>query len=142
VLTHASYSAHGGVTTTPASGLSFDPDAPDHVKVVYHKNSVSTHAMRFADANEQAENDQRRWLTPTIVDWRSMRSATVSNATLRDLLNAHPFGEANCSVNDNVFPLEIGKSPPAGYPTAEEWKRAAHGIPIEIINHWGGAAAH
>jgi hypothetical protein len=142
VLTHASYSAHGGVTTHPAAELPFDPDAPDHVRVVYHKNSVSTHAMRFAGANEQAENDQRRWLTPTLVDWRSMRSTTLGNAALRDKLNAHSFGEANCSVNDHVFPLEISKSPPADYPTADEWKRAALRIPVEFLNQWGGAAAH
>jgi hypothetical protein len=134
VLTHASFSAHGHVTTKPAGELRFEPGVPEHVKVVYHKNSVSTHAMRFAGAGDaEAENALGQWVTPTIVDWRSMRSDVLDNAALRQKLNDRSFGEANCSVNDANFPLEISKSPPPGYPSAEEWKRAALQIPTWII---------
>jgi hypothetical protein len=133
VLTHASYSAHGGVTTEPVGELHFDAEAPRSVKVVYHKNSVSTHAMRFAGANEPAENDLRKWIVPSIVDWRAMRSQSLSNEALRQRLNAHSFGAANCSVNDANFPLEISKAPPTGYPSAEEWKTAALRIPTELL---------
>lgn len=138
VLTHASYSAHGRVTTEPVANLHFDFDAPQKVKIVYHKNGGSTHSMRFAGQHEAPENDLRRWVTPTIVDWRSMRSDSASNEALRQLLNTHDFGEADCSVNDKNFPLEITKNLPDGYPPAEEWKQAATRLPIVLFKQWKG----
>jgi Necrosis inducing protein (NPP1) len=142
VMTHASFSSHGHVTTKKASELNFDAAYPGSVKIVYHKDGGSTHAMRFAAANEAAENDLHRWVTPAIVDWRSMQAAGVSNKVLRALLNSHDFGHANCSVNDSNFPIEISKSPPGGYPGGEEWKVAAKRIPIELIQDWQGSAGN
>ena len=81
--------------------------------------------MRFAKDNEQAENHLGRWLTPTIVDWHTMESITLSNQDLRKLLNEHDFGHANCSFNDDNFPGKVSHSPPEGYPSRNEWKVAA-----------------
>ena len=124
-LTHASYSAHGKVTTERAGRLHFDEGKRDIVKIVYHKDDVRTHAFRFAKENEEAENHLRRWITPTLVDWHAMKSDSVSNEELRKKFNEHDFGEANCSFNDNNFPNEIAKNPPEGYPSGEEWRREA-----------------
>lgn len=126
-VTHASTSAHGKVTTKPRAELHFDPDRPDTVKVVYHKDDARTHAFRFAKAGEAAENHAERWVTPTLVDWHVMKGAGASNEALRKTFNAHDFGGANCSFNDENFPAAIAREPPAGdgYPTADEWRQAA-----------------
>jgi hypothetical protein len=135
VLTHAAASAHTGVDLKSVNELHFDAAAPNSVKVVYHKNSVTTHCMRFAGDNEQAENEAGKWITPTIVDWHSMSGSGVSNETLRTLLNTHSFGEADCSVNDTNFPFRICQQVPDGYPSADEWKVAANSIPPEVASH-------
>jgi hypothetical protein len=118
-LTHASYSAHGHVTTKSVRDLSFDGWCPECTKIVYHKNGGSTHSMRFAGTNEPPENDLHRWITPTVVDWHRLP------APIRAKLNTHDFGQADCSVNDKHFPNEIGKSPPGDYPSGAEWRVAA-----------------
>jgi hypothetical protein len=70
VLTNASYSHHGNVYTRERQHLHFDAQVSNNVKVVYHKDTLSTggitHAMRFAQQDEDAENHSRRWLTPPI----------------------------------------------------------------------------
>ncbi|MDX1452451.1 MAG: NPP1 family protein, partial [Oleiphilaceae bacterium] len=47
------YSSHGDQTTKPASELPFENG---HLKIVYHKDGILTHAFRFAKTNEYAEN--------------------------------------------------------------------------------------
>jgi len=118
-LTHASFSAHGKVTTKAANDLYFDGWCPECTKIVYHKDGGSTHSMRFAGKDEPPENHLHRWMTPTVVDWHRLP------ALIRSTLNTYDFGHANCSVNDNNFPSEISKSPPTGYPGGDEWKAAA-----------------
>jgi hypothetical protein len=118
-LTHASYSAHGRVTTKAISDLSFDGWCPECVKVVYHKDGGSTHAMRFAGTNEPPENDTGKWLTPALVDWYGMP------VHLQTALNTFDFGHSNCSVCDRNFPYELRKGPPPGYPNKDEWQAAA-----------------
>ena len=58
-LTHAYVSQHSGGELKPISRLHFDAWCPECVKVVYHKHGGMTHAMRFADKNEKAENDTK-----------------------------------------------------------------------------------
>jgi hypothetical protein len=130
-LTHASFSAHGTVTTTPKGELHFDPGKENHAKVVYHKDGIKTHSFRFATKDEEgdknAENDLKKWLTPTIVNWDTMKTGALSNEELRKKLNEHDFGEANCSFNDKNFPGEIAKNSPKDYPSGDDWKKAATG---------------
>ena len=121
-ITHASYSHHGEVATDSISNL--DRDADGHVKIVYHKGAA-THEMRFAGANEQAENDHGRFFTPRLMNWYTMTNRAMSNQALRRTFNEHDYDQANCSVNDLNFPGEIAKHPPGGYPSAKEWKAAA-----------------
>jgi hypothetical protein len=129
IVTHASFSHHGKVTTKRKDEIHLESTGGQHVKVVYHKDNLSTggvtHAMRFATAGEPAENSLRRWITPTIAEWSTMASPQVSNAQLREIFNTRGFGEADCSFNDHNFPQEIAKSPPANYPAADDWRAAA-----------------
>lgn len=127
VMTHASFSEHGHVTTRALADISPSRDENGRVKIVYHKDGVKTHAFRFAKENEQAENDRHAWLCPTLVDWKQMKSESVSNEQLRKSLNEADFGEANCPVNDNNFLKEVAKSPPPDYPAADEWKNSEPG---------------
>ena len=125
VITHATASAHWWAETRPIAEVSVDPGAPSHVKIVYHKDGGSTHAMRFAGAGERAENHLGRWVTPKIVDWHTMTIGKLSNGDLRALLNKDSFGSADCSVNDSNFAARISKGPPPGYPSSLSWKNAA-----------------
>lgn len=142
-LTHASFSAHGGATTRAREELSFDAGKGDTVKVVYHKDDVRTHAFRPAKPNEQAENELRTWVTPTVVEWEWMASDAVTNAQLRKQFNEYDFGSANCSFNDKNFPNEIAKNPPQEYPSANEWKQAGGQltsepppVPLGLVARW------
>lgn len=124
-LTHASFSAHGDVTTMDKGELEFDVGKPDTVKVVYHKDGLATHSFRPAKRDEAPENDLGKWVTPALVEWDKMKSTKVSNELFRLKFNGHDFGAANCSFNDNNFRNELAKNPPQGYPNADEWKRVA-----------------
>ena len=118
-LTHAYVSQHSGGDLEPISKLHFDAWCPECVKVVYHKNGGTTHAMRFAKENEKAENDTKYWVKPPIVDWWLMPAAIQSK------LNTHGFGHADCSVCDARFPYAISHETPDGYPSSDEWIHAA-----------------
>jgi hypothetical protein len=86
------------------------------VKIVYHKDGQSTHAFRFAKKGEMAENDFKRWITPTLVDWQTMRSDNITNQELRQKFNQFNYSPAICPFNDTNFEREITKKPPGGYP--------------------------
>jgi hypothetical protein len=60
-ITHGSVSVHGDLHTKAASDLPFENG---HMKVVYHQDGLGTHAMRFADRNEMAENLYYTFRTP------------------------------------------------------------------------------
>ncbi len=113
VVTHGSYSAHGDLTTEVASTLPFENG---HLKIVYHKDGVATHALRFAKTNEVAENPYRAFVTPTIVSWYEMVGDGVGNQVMRDLLNAFDYGSANLPVTDGRFLSSLNEFKPAEYP--------------------------
>jgi hypothetical protein len=119
-MTHASYSAHGDLTTRPVSEL--DRDSQGRVKIVYHDNSLvngHTHSFRFAKTNEVAENPYGRFITPPIVSWTEMVGEGVSNAQMRDKLNSFDYGSGVVPIKDtdNRFINELNGGKPASYPT-------------------------
>ena len=116
VITHASYSAHGKVYTQPKDELFFDPGMDEAVKVVYHKDPLNTHAFRFARRDEAAVNHSKKWITPTLVDWETMKSDSLGNPQLRKILNDARFGAAICPFNQSQFQRQIKKNPPPAYP--------------------------
>ncbi|MEJ6473537.1 NPP1 family protein [Pseudoalteromonas piscicida] len=113
VVTHGSYSAHGDLFTKPARDLPFENG---HLKIVYHKDGILTHALRFAKQNEIAENDYHRFVTPTVISWYHMTGDGISNASLREKLNQYDYGSATLPVKDSRFLNNLNRFKPAGYP--------------------------
>ncbi|MCF2856370.1 NPP1 family protein [Pseudoalteromonas sp. SMS1] len=114
VVTHGSYSAHGDLFTKPASELPFENG---HLKIVYHKDGILTHALRFAKHNEIAENSYNRFVTPPIISWYAMRGDGVNNQMLREKLNVYDYGSATLPVKDSRFLYNLNRFKPAHFPT-------------------------
>lgn len=113
VVTHGSASAHGDLITKSATELPF---YNGHLKVVYHKDGLLTHAFRFAKSNEYAENAYNRFVTPVIVSWYEMQGDDVDNNTLREKLNRYNYGSATLPIKDSRFLINLNKFKPHTYP--------------------------
>ncbi|RXF03897.1 NPP1 family protein [Pseudoalteromonas sp. PS5] len=113
LVTHGSYSAHGDLFTKPAQELPFENG---HLKIVYHKDGILTHALRFAKHNEIAENGYHRFVTPPIISWYHMTGDNISNIDLRDKLNQYDYGSATLPVKDSRFLNNLNRFKPEGYP--------------------------
>jgi hypothetical protein len=113
VVTHGGYSAHGKLINAAASSL---PMESGHLKIVYHKDGVSTHALRFAGSGEVAENTYGRFVTPQIISWQTLKGDGVSNATMRERLNSFNYGSASIPMKDSNFLNNLNTYRPAGYP--------------------------
>jgi Necrosis inducing protein (NPP1) len=116
-ITHAGYSAHGDLFNSPVSQLARENG---HVKFVYHKDGVLTHAMRFASSTEAAENPYRRFVLPVITSWWTIKGVSVDNAGMRSRLNAFNYGSANIPLKDGNFLINLNKYRPPGYPSFTE----------------------
>ncbi|WGV98275.1 NPP1 family protein [Vibrio sp. YMD68] len=112
-ITHGSYSAHGNLTTKPLGQL---PMQGDHIKFVYHKEGLLTHAFRFAKSTELAENYYRYWVTPTITSWYQLTGEGISNQSMRKRLNSFNYGSATIPLKDSNFRVNLNKARPSGYP--------------------------
>lgn len=112
-VTHGSYSAHGDSFTKPASELEFEGN---HLKIVYHKDGILTHAMRFAKNNESAENPYGRWVTPNIASWYSAYGDGVTNSQMRNLLNTYDYDSATLPTKDSKFLGNVNNFKPWDYP--------------------------
>lgn len=113
-VTHGSYSAHGDSFTKSANELEFEGN---HLKIVYHKDGILTHALRFAKNSESAENPYGRWVTPNIASWFSAYGNGVSNAQMRSYLNTYNYGSATLPTKDSKFLGNINRFKPWNYPT-------------------------
>lgn len=113
VVTHGSYSAHGDLTTTEASSLEFENG---HLKIVYHKDGVLTHALRFADDGETAENPYGAFVTPPIISWYEFTGDDWNNLVMRTLLNNYDYGSAALPTADGVFLSNLNEFRPDTYP--------------------------
>lgn len=113
VVTYAGYSAHGKLYNVEAAQL---PLQYGHVKIVYHKDGVTTHALRMAGASETAENGYGQFVTPTIISWYELRGDGLSNEQMRNKLNAYDYGSATIPLRDNNFLTNLNTYRPAGYP--------------------------
>jgi len=108
-----SYSAHGDLFTQPASNLPF---TNGHLKIVYHKDGIGTHAFRFAKVRESAENSYGKFVIPIIISWTRMSGDDVSNSRLRRLLNSYDYGSATLPLKDNNFLANINNYRPGNFP--------------------------
>lgn len=115
-ISHASYSAHGNLITSPKDRLPKLPGT-NHVKFVYHQEGGLSHAMRFARDNEtSAENVTGNWVTPTITSWYELKGDGVAKSRMRYLLNTHNYGKATIPLKDDNFQKNLNKFKPPGYP--------------------------
>lgn len=112
-LAHAGYSAHGKLYNAAVGSL---PLQGAHVKIVYHKDGVTTHAMRFASSTEVAENGYGQFVAPAIVSWTTVRGDGLSNADMRARLNSYNFGSATIPMRDDNFLNNLNTYRPAGFP--------------------------
>eukprot|EP00924_Labyrinthula_sp_SR-Ha-C_P014329 maker-scaffold_20-snap-gene-2.8-mRNA-1 protein AED:0.02 eAED:0.03 QI:0/0/0/1/1/1/2/0/249 len=112
-ITHGSYSRHGKLVTKEAKHI---PKEGNHLKVVYHKEGIFSHALRFAGSGERAENPYGRFVTPNIISWYEAHSEKLSNAEYRHLMNKFSFGKANLEIKDSNFLKKVNGNKPKGYP--------------------------
>ncbi len=113
VVTHAGYSAHGKLYNAATASL---PMQNGHVKIVYHKDGVLTHALRFASAGEVAENPYGQFVLPALTSWYTLRGASLDNAAMRSRLNSFDYGSATIPMKDSNFLSNLNTYRPAGYP--------------------------
>lgn len=105
---YVSTSAHGGFTTYARDQVRWDGN---HPKIVYHKDGLSTHAFRLANADDEPpENHHGTWQFPTLVGWNGYP------AGLRDKLSQADFGSANFGLKDGNFAAHLQKAKPSGIP--------------------------
>ncbi|GAA5168730.1 NPP1 family protein [Viridibacterium curvum] len=114
VVTHGGYSAHGKLYNSEIGSL---PTQNGHMKIVYHKDGVTTHALRFAKSGEVAENAYGSFVTPVITSWTTMKGDGVSNAQMRARLNSFDYGSATIPMKDSNFVSNLNTYKPAGYPS-------------------------
>lgn len=116
VVTHASTSAHGDFDTQAAADVPFQDG---HVKMVYHKESVGSHALRFAKQDgteEDGENPYGVFVTPAVITWFEFASTTQPNFVLRTLLIKFNYGSANLPTEDYRFFNDINEFKPSSFP--------------------------
>ena len=114
VVTHGGYSAHGKLYNAAIATL--DQQA-GHMKIVYNKDGLLTHCMRFAKSGEVAENGYGTFVTPAITSWKTMVGDGVTNAQLRADLDAYDYGSAIIPVRDDNFLSNLNTYKPSTYPT-------------------------
>ncbi len=114
IITHGGYSQHGDLINGAAADIPFENG---HLKIVYQKESGSTHSMRFAKSDETAENPYGTFVSPTIISWYTMTGDDVDNATLRSDLNTYDYGSAIVPTKDSSFLDSLNTYKPSGYPT-------------------------
>lgn len=114
VVTHGGYSAHGDLNNADISTLDLQNG---HLKIVYHKDGVATHAMRFAQSGEVAENPYGQFVAPNIISWYELKGDGVTNAQMRTKLNAYDYGSATIPLKDSNFLTNLNTYKPSTYPT-------------------------
>ena len=114
VVTHGGYSAHGKLYNAAIGSLSTQNG---HLKIVYHKDGVTTHAMRFASSGEAAENAYGSFVSPAIISWMALKGDSLNNAQMRDKLNAFNYGSATIPLKDSNFLNNLNTYKPSEYPS-------------------------
>ncbi|HKX42053.1 MAG TPA: NPP1 family protein [Burkholderiaceae bacterium] len=114
VVTHGGYSAHGKLYNAEIGTLD---QQNGHMKIVYHKDGLLTHSMRFAKSGEVAENPYGQFVTPNIVSWQTLWGDGLSNAQMRAKLDAFDYGSATIPMRDDNFLGNLNTYKPDSYPT-------------------------
>ncbi|MGY4977956.1 NPP1 family protein [Streptomyces sp. 900105755] len=101
---YLSASQHGDFETKAVADV---PMSSQRVQVVYHKDGLSTHDFRFAKWGETPENDDAAWHQENLLSWDTMASS------LRGILNASDWGDANFPLQDAKFDDHLNKAKPS-----------------------------
>lgn len=130
-----------GFSIRPSNEILFDDNT--HVKIVYHKDGPSSHALRYGGASDEPpDNDHGKWHYPGLVGWEHFPRAPVSIDTcvpkfkgvpikgpgikcktpkieeklIRDILNEAEFGKAILRIKDRYgsFNDLLADAKPAG----------------------------
>lgn len=112
-ITHGSCSGHGELDTRAVSDL---PLQNGHMKIVYHREGLRTHSLRFADPGEVAENPYGAFVTPTLISWDNLIGDGICNEKMREKLNSFNYGEATIPLIDMIFLMNLNSFKPEGYP--------------------------
>ncbi|WP_196158542.1 NPP1 family protein [Reinekea sp. G2M2-21] len=112
-VTHGSVSAHGEMTTRAIADI---PHTNSHIRVVYHKDGIRTHSMRFAGASEAAENPYQAFVTPPVISWFELYGDNKTNTEMRALLNGFNYGSATIPLKDSNFLNNLNRFKPDTYP--------------------------
>jgi hypothetical protein len=105
---YVSTSNHGSFTVHSAAQIRFDGT---HPKIVYHKDGISTHCFRAANADDEPpENHEHTWQYPPLVGWNGYP------AGIRDKLVSYNFGSANFGLKDGSFASHLASAKPSGIP--------------------------
>jgi hypothetical protein len=131
-ITHGSVSAHGNPIRRAVSDIPFENG---HMKVIYHKDGASTHALRFANINEGAENPYGRFVTPTIISWNNLYGDNVDNKTMTDKLNTFNYGDATIPCKNSRFLENLNKFKPPSYPTFTSMDTTTVSTSMRVILH-------
>jgi len=93
------------------------PKDGDHPKIVYHKDGVRTHSLRFATNDEKAENNEGTFLMPSLASWFEMSGDGLTNSEMREKFNVFDFGSAAFKISDDRFFVVVNDNKPDGFPT-------------------------
>ncbi|KEY67257.1 hypothetical protein S7711_09052 [Stachybotrys chartarum IBT 7711] len=103
---YVAVSQHGDYEIRRASEIRWDGQ---HPKVVYHKDGVSTHCFRFANADDDnIENHTGQWFRGPLVSYNGFPG------NVRDTLFAYDFGAATIAIKDSTFADNVGRARPSG----------------------------
>jgi len=113
VVTHGSFSAHGDLETKTVYEVPFEDS---HLKIIYHKGGLWTHALRFANFGELAENAYGNFVTPVLASWYELTGDSLSNQQMRAALNFYNYGSATIPLKDSRFLDNLNSFKPSSYP--------------------------
>ncbi|KAI1873960.1 uncharacterized protein JN550_003229 [Neoarthrinium moseri] len=93
-------SQHGNYETKAANDVRWEGN---HPKMVYHKDGLSTHCFRFANADDdKIENALGSWFYGALISYNGFPSTA-----LRDKLMSWDFGDANVGIKDSSFANQL-----------------------------------
>lgn len=105
VVRYVGASAHGGYEVKDAKDVRFHQGT--HPKIVYHKDGLLTHAMRFATEKDDnpVENHYGEWFYGRLISFNGFPSVEI-----RDKMLYANWGSANVGFNDNNFQDRLNKA--------------------------------
>ncbi|MFI7054264.1 hypothetical protein ACIBLB_19560 [Streptosporangium canum] len=105
--------------------MRLDPSGT-HPKIVYRKDGGSTHAIRFADAADDAvENHVGGRFYPRRIGWNGYLGISNGDVRFRNTFVYHSnFGEARLEIGAASMEAQLERAKPGGIPFDPEGPRS------------------